>query len=89
MTGKAQSKTRKAYTFIEANRDRFSVSTMCRLLGVARAGYYAWLENPISDRAQEDERLLRLIRSSFLASHGIYGAPRIALRAQIQTALDF
>lgn len=79
MTGKAQSKTRKAYTFIEANRDRFSVSTICRLLGVARAGYYAWLENPISDRAQEDERLLRLIRSSFLASHGIYGAPRILL----------
>lgn len=79
MAGKAQSKTRKAYTFIEANRDRFSVSTMCRLLGVARAGYYAWLEHPISDRAQEDERLLRLIRASFLASHGIYGAPRILL----------
>lgn len=79
MAGKAQSKTRKAYTFIEANRDRFSVSTMCRFLGVARAGYYAWLEHPISDRAQEDERLLRLIRASFLASHGIYGAPRILL----------
>ena len=79
MAGKAQSRTRKAYTFIEANRDRFSVSMMCRLLGVARAGYYAWLEHPISDRAQEDERLLRLIRASFLASHGIYGAPRILL----------
>jgi putative transposase len=79
MAGKAQSKTRRAYTFIEANRDKFSVSTMCRLLGVARAGYYAWLDHPISDRAQEDERLLRLIRASFLASHGIYGAPRILL----------
>jgi putative transposase len=79
MAGKAQSKTRRAYTFIEANRDKFSVSTMCRLLGVARAGYYAWLDHPISDRAQEDERLLRLSRASFLASHGIYGAPRILL----------
>ncbi|HFJ9612631.1 TPA: IS3 family transposase [Stenotrophomonas maltophilia] len=52
---------------------------MCRLLGVARAGYYAWREHPISDREQEDARLLRLIRASFTASHGIYGAPRVFL----------
>lgn len=32
--------------------------------------------NP-SDRAQEDARLLQLIRASFIASHGIYGAPRV------------
>lgn len=30
-----------------------------------------------SDRAQKDARLLTLIRVSFTASHGIYGAPRI------------
>jgi len=52
---------------------------MCRLLGVARAGYYAWREHPVSDRAQEDARLLRLIRASFTASHGIYCAPRVFL----------
>jgi CheY-like chemotaxis protein len=34
---------------------------------------------PISNRAQEDARLLRLIRVSFVASHGIYGAPRVFL----------
>ncbi len=79
MSGNTQSKARKAYAFIEANRNRFSVVTMCRLLGVARAGYYAWLERPISDRALEDARLFRLIRASFVASHGIYGAPRILL----------
>jgi len=50
---------------------------MCPLLGVARAGYYAWLDHPISDRGQEDARLLQLIRTSFIASHGIYGAPRV------------
>ena len=79
MSAQAQSKARKAYTFIEANRHKYSVATMCRLLGIARAGYYAWLEKPISDRAQEDARLLRLIRASFTASHGIYGAPRVLL----------
>lgn len=33
----------------------------------------------MSDRALEDARLLRLIRASFTASHGIYGAPRVFL----------
>ena len=51
----------------------------CRVLGVAPSGYYEWIAHPISNRAQEDVRLLRLIRSSFTASHGIYGAPRVFL----------
>ena len=37
------------------------------------------LANELSNRAQEDARLLRLIRASFKASHGIYGAPRVFL----------
>ncbi len=52
---------------------------MCRLLDVAPSGYYEWLKQPISNRAQEDTRLLRLIRASFKASQGIYGAPRVFL----------
>jgi putative transposase len=52
---------------------------MCRLLEVAPSGYYAWLQEPISNRAREDARLLRLIRASFAASQGIYGAPRVFL----------
>jgi putative transposase len=77
--GAVQSKVRQAYKFIEAHRREFSIETMCRTLGVARSGYYAWLINPVSNRAEDDARLLRLIRASFLASHGIYGAPRILL----------
>lgn len=50
---------------------------MCPVLGVARARHYAWLELPVSYRVQDDARLLRLIRNSFTASHGIYGVPRI------------
>lgn len=84
---KAESKTRRAYAFIEAHSAEFNVKTMCELLGVARAGYYPWLNNPVSDRAAEDARLLKLIRASFVASHGIYGAPRIFqdLREQRET----
>jgi hypothetical protein len=35
-------------------------------------GPYEWLKNPVSNRAKEGARLLRLIRASYKASHGIY-----------------
>ena len=72
-------RVRSTYAFIKTHRDTYSVQTMCRVLGVAQSGYYEWLHQPISNRAQEDARLLRLIRASFVASHGIYGAPRVFL----------
>lgn len=72
-------KTRQIYEFIKANRGTFDVRTMCRALDVTRSGFYAWLERPLSDRATEDARLLGLIKASFVASHGIYGARRIFL----------
>jgi putative transposase len=50
---------------------------MCRVLKVARAGFYAWLNQPNSKRAIQDERLLELIRDSYVASGGVYGSPRV------------
>ncbi len=52
---------------------------MCRVLKIARAGYYAWLHEPESGRTIENKRLLQLIRSSYDASYGIYGYRRITL----------
>ena len=72
-------RVRLTYAFIKAHRDQYSVQAMCRILGVAPSGYYKWLTDPISKRAHEDARLLRLIRASFMASHSIYGAPRVFL----------
>jgi len=72
-------RVRKIYKFIELHKAEYSVQAMCRVLDVAPSGYYAWLQQPISSRAMENARLLRLIRKSFVASHGIYGAPRVFL----------
>lgn len=72
-------RVRQIYKFIELHKAEYSVQAMCRVLDVAPSGYYAWLQQPISSRAIEDVRLLRLIRKSFVASHGIYGAPRVFL----------
>ena len=52
---------------------------MCRVLRVTRSGFYAWLHTPLSERTIEDQRLLGLIRASYAASHGVYGAPRVFL----------
>lgn len=79
MAARKEWDVRKIYGFIRENCHCHSVETMCRALGVARSGYYAWLSAPVSRRAQEDARLLRLIRASFYASHGVYGAPRVFL----------
>lgn len=72
-------RARLAYGFIKAHRREYPIEVMCRTLDVAPSGYYEWLQKPISDRAVEDARLLTLIRASYKASHGIYGAPRIFL----------
>ena len=64
-------RVRGTYEFIKAHRHQYSVEAMCRVLEVAVSGYYEWLKQPVSKRAQEDARLLRLIRASFIASHGI------------------
>jgi putative transposase len=69
----------KLYAFIEAHRDQFDVRMMCQTLGVSRSSFYEWRQNPVSNRARENERLLRLIRASFKASHGVYGARRVFL----------
>ena len=72
-------RVRATYTFIKANRKQYSVQALCRILGVAPSGYYEWIQKPQSDHSQEDARLLRLIRASFVASQGVYGAPRVFL----------
>jgi hypothetical protein len=75
-SGLSAGRVRKIYRFVKESSSEYSVETVCRLLEVSRSGYYAWLAKPMSDRAREDARLLRLIRASFKASHGIYGAPK-------------
>ena len=61
------------------HRHQFGIATMCRVLKVARAGYYQWFHKPLSDRAIEDQRLLGLIQTSYAASGGVYGSRRVFL----------
>ena len=38
-------KIRQTYEFIKANRKRFDIPTMCRVLEVAPSGYCAWFRS--------------------------------------------
>ncbi|ASM48719.1 hypothetical protein PESP_a0470 [Pseudoalteromonas espejiana DSM 9414] len=50
---------------------------MYRLFKLHRSGFYAWLKKPLSDRALEYNRLLKLIKEFYVASGGTYGCPWI------------
>ena len=50
---------------------------MCRLFKLHRSGFYACLKKPVSDRALDDSRLLKLIKEFYVASGGTYGSPWI------------
>jgi transposase InsO family protein len=50
---------------------------LCRLLGVARSGYYAWLERKESAHTAENRGLVEQIRRVYEAHQGNYGSPRI------------
>lgn len=52
---------------------------MCRVLQVARSGFYRWLHKPLSDRFIENQRLLAQILASYQGSRGVYGSPRVFL----------
>ncbi len=71
------------YRFVEAEKARFPVSGLCRVLRVSRSGYYSWRKRPQSVRYRANRRLQVKIRALHRASRHNYGSPRIhdALRA--------
>jgi putative transposase len=65
------------YGLIHAERERIPVARSCRVLGVARSGYYRWLHGETRARAVDDAVLGAEISELFQQHRGRYGAPRI------------
>jgi putative transposase len=55
----------------------FRLAAMCRVLKVHRSGFYAWLRRPRSERARDDDRILGLIKQSWLESGTVYGYRKV------------
>jgi len=62
---------------MRANRVRWPIATMARLLGVSTSGYYTWLVREPAMHTRSDAQLLARIRTLHASSRGTYGAPRI------------
>ncbi|HET7077209.1 MAG TPA: IS3 family transposase [Chloroflexia bacterium] len=67
----------RLFRFMSANQACFPIAAMARVLGVSRAGYYAWRHRPPSAHARADEALLARIKTVHISSRQTYGAPRV------------
>jgi len=74
------------YRLIDQEKAHHTVSRLARVLGVARAGYYAWTSRPASARMLADQALTDQIRQIHARSRGTYGAPRV--HAELRLGLD-
>ncbi|WP_085940843.1 IS3 family transposase, partial [Vreelandella boliviensis] len=68
---------RLRYAFIQNYASQYSVRRLCQMMAVHPSGYYAWCKKALSNRAREDERLLGLIKHSWLESGGVYGYRKV------------
>ena len=65
------------FHLVEENRDQFSVTHMCKTLGISKSGYYAWKSRPVSQREQENQVLALHIKAIHRETDQTYGTPRI------------
>jgi putative transposase len=68
---------RLKYAFIKQLSGDKSIRRLCLTLKVHPSDYYAWQSEPKSARAKEDQRLLGLIKHSWLENGGVYGYRKI------------
>jgi putative transposase len=65
------------FRFIDAEKARFPVSLLCKIVGVSKSGYYAWKSRAPSKRSREDAVLTEKIREVYQRSRETYGYPRV------------
>ncbi|EAW1159641.1 IS3 family transposase [Salmonella enterica] len=70
---------RLRYAFIRDNARCWPVRLLCRVLDVHPSGFYAWLQQPHSQRHQTDLRLTGQIKQFWLESGCVYGYRKIHL----------
>src|SRR5262245_15344351 len=65
------------FAFIQAHARIWKVVTMCRVLEVSKAGYYAWRARPLCERVKMDRVLREKIRGIQQQVKQRYGSPRV------------
>ncbi|MDX2253827.1 MAG: IS3 family transposase [Nitrospira sp.] len=65
------------YAFMHAHQQEFRLARMCRVLGVSRSGFYAWVGREPSARAQANQHLTTRIRALHQQTREAYGARKM------------
>jgi len=65
------------FAFIAAREVAFPVSSMCRVLGVTKSGFYAWMKRPTPARSRSDAQLAASVAAVHQRSRRTYGSPRV------------
>jgi putative transposase len=72
------------FRFIAAEKANHDIAVMSRVLGVSRAGFYAWERRAPSDRTLQDAFLLDKIRQIHKKSKQTYGSRRIHAELRLE-----
>ncbi len=65
------------FAFIDAQKSKYPVRTLCRVLGVSRSGFYAWATRKASQHALDDEDLVVRVKAVHAKARRVYGSPRV------------
>src|SRR5262249_19811955 len=65
------------FAWIEERKNQWSITLLCRVLGVSRSGYYAWLNRKPSVAQVRREGLAQEAEGIHAQVKGRYGSPRI------------
>jgi HTH-like domain len=65
------------YELLQTEKINYPIALMCKILKLARSGYYAWCKRQNSPRKQENAVLSEQIKEIHQSSHQTYGSPRI------------
>jgi putative transposase len=55
----------------------YPLPQLCRVLKVSSSGYYAWVDRPLSKRAEEEARLMVEIRGAHRRTRKVYSAEKL------------
>jgi len=65
------------FAFIDAEKVNWPVLVLCAVLGVSRAGFYAWRRRAPSAKTRADLELGQVIAEVYERSRSTYGSPRV------------
>jgi hypothetical protein len=76
---------RQAYEFIAAEKTRYPVRLLCRLLGVGHSAFYPWQRAGrirVADRQRHDQHQAAIARQAWVEHRQVYGARRLTTELQ-------